>query len=39
MEITDLTIYHEKYLIFVLAAIALLVAEFLLEKIVLKRIP
>jgi Ca-activated chloride channel family protein len=39
VEITDLTIYHEKYLIFVLAAIALLVAEFLLEKIVLKRIP
>ncbi|MBR0332589.1 MAG: VWA domain-containing protein, partial [Alistipes sp.] len=39
VEITDLTIYHEKYLILVLAAIALLVAEFLLEKIVLKRIP
>jgi Ca-activated chloride channel family protein len=39
VEITDLTIYHEKYLIFVLVAIALLVAEFLLEKIVLKRIP
>ena len=39
VEITDLTIYHEKYLIFVLAVIALLVAEFLLEKIVLKRIP
>jgi Ca-activated chloride channel family protein len=39
VEITDLTIYHERYLIFVLAAIALLLAEFLLEKVVLKRIP
>lgn len=39
VEITDLTIYHERYLVFVLAAIALLLAEFLLEKIVLKRIP
>ena len=39
VEITDLTIYHEKYLLFVLAAIALLLSEFLLEKIVLKRIP
>ena len=39
VEITDLTIYHEKYLIFVLAAIALLLAEFLLEKVILKRIP
>ena len=39
VEITDLTIYYERYLIFVLAAIALLLAEFLLEKVVLKRIP
>ena len=39
VEITDLTIYHERYLVFVLAAIALLLVEFLLEKIVLKRIP
>ena len=39
VEITDLTIYHERYLIFVLAAIALLLAEFLLEKVILKRIP
>mgnify|MGYP003304851419 CR=1 FL=1 len=39
VEITDLTIYHERYLVLVLAAIALLLVEFLLEKIVLKRIP
>ena len=39
VEITDLTIYHERYLVLVLAAIALLLAEFLLEKVVLKRIP
>ena len=39
VEITDLTIYHERYLLFVLVAIALLLAEFLLEKVILKRIP
>ena len=39
VEITDLTIYHEQFLQWVLLAIALLLAEFLLEKVVLKRIP
>ncbi len=39
VEITDLTIYHERFLPLLLLAIGLLVAEFLLEKVVLKRIP
>lgn len=39
VEITDLTIYHEEYLLLVLVAIALLVAEAVIEKIILKRIP
>ena len=39
VEITDLTIYHERFLPLLLLAIGLLVAELLLEKVVLKRIP
>ena len=39
IEVTDLTIYHEQFLPLLLLAIGLLVAEFLIEKIVLKRIP
>ena len=39
VEITDLTIDHERFLPLLLLAIGLLVAEFLLEKVVLKRIP
>ena len=39
VEVTDLTIYHEQFLPLLLLAIGLLVAEFLIEKIVLKRIP
>ena len=39
VEITDLTIYHEQFVALLLLAIGLLVAEMLLEKLVLKRIP
>ena len=39
VEITDLTIYHEQFVALLLLAIALLVAEVLLDKLVLKRIP
>lgn len=39
VEVTDLTIYHEQFLPLLLLAIGLLVVEFLIEKIVLKRIP
>ena len=39
VEITDLTIYHEQFVALLLLAVALLVAEMLLDKLVLKRIP
>ncbi len=39
VEVTDMTIYHEHFMLLLLLAIALLVAEMLLDKIVLKRIP
>lgn len=39
VEKFDITHVHEEYLIYVLAAIALLVLEFLVKYIVLKRIP
>lgn len=39
VEKFDITHVHEEYLIFVLVAIALLVLEFLVKYIVLKRIP
>ena len=39
VEVTDLTIYHEQFLALLLMAIALLAAEMLIEKLVLKRIP
>lgn len=39
VEVMDMTIYHEYFLRFLLLAIALLVAEMLLDKVVLKRIP
>ena len=39
VEKFDITHIHEEYLIFVLAAIVLLVLEFLVKYIVLKRIP
>ncbi len=39
VEVMDMTIYHEYFLRFLLLTIALLVAEMLLDKVVLKRIP
>ena len=39
VEVTDLTIYHEQFVALLLMAIALLAAEMLIEKLVLKRIP
>lgn len=39
VEVADMTIYHEHFMLLLLLAIALLVAEMLLDKIVLKRIP
>ena len=38
-RVMDLTIYHELFVPMLLLAIGLLVAEMLLEKLVLKRIP
>jgi Ca-activated chloride channel family protein len=39
VEITDLTLYHERSLPLMLMALALLVAEFIFAHIILKRIP
>ena len=39
VEITDLTLYHERSLPLLLMALALLVAEFIFAHIILKRIP
>ena len=39
VEVTQSTVYHELYVAWVLAAIALLLVEFLFDKLVLKRIP
>ena len=39
VEITELTIYHEKFLPLLLLAMALLLAEFIFSHIILKRIP
>lgn len=39
VEITDLTLYHENWLMLLVAALALLAVEFLLSHILLKRIP
>lgn len=39
VEVTDTTVYHELFAVWVLAAFALLVLEFLTEKLLLKRIP
>lgn len=39
VEVTDTTVYHELFAAWVLAAFALLAAEFLTEKLLLKRIP
>lgn len=39
VEVTDTTVYHELFAVWVLAAFALLMLEFLTEKLLLKRIP
>ena len=39
VEITDLTIYHERFVELLVLAMALLLAEFILDRIILKRIP
>ena len=39
VEVTEHVSYHELYLVWVLAALGLLLAEFLLSNLVLKRIP
>ncbi len=39
VEITDLTIYHEEFLPWLVAALALLLLEFIFSNIILKRIP
>ena len=39
VEITDMTIYHERFVSLLVLAVALLLAEFILDKIILKRIP
>jgi len=39
VEVTESTVYHELFVRWVLAAIALLLAEFLIDKLLLKRIP
>ncbi len=39
VEISDFTTYHERYLILVLVAIAILILETLLSSLILKRLP
>ena len=39
VEVMQSTVYHELYVVWVLAAIALLICEFIVEKLLLKRIP
>jgi Ca-activated chloride channel family protein len=39
VEITDLTLYHENWLIILLGALALLMMEFIISQLLLKRIP
>ena len=39
VEITDMTIYHERFVSLLVLAVALLLAEFILDRIILKRIP
>lgn len=39
VEITDFTVYHEEFLPWLLAAMALLLLEFVFSNIILKRIP
>ena len=39
VEITRSTLYHELFVVWVLAAVALLICEFVVEKLLLKKIP
>ncbi len=39
VEIAERTLYHEKFLVWVVAALSLLVAEFLVKYLILKRLP
>ena len=39
VEITDMTIYYERFVSLLVLAVALLLAEFILDRIILKRIP
>ncbi len=39
VEITDFTVYHEEFLPWLLAAMALLLLEFVFSNVILKRIP
>lgn len=39
VEVEHRTLYHEKYLVWVLAAIALLIVDFLVKYLILKRLP
>ena len=39
VEVMQSTVYHELYVVWVLAALALLACEFIVEKLLLKRIP
>ncbi len=39
VEISERTLYHEQFLVWVLAALALLFAEFVLKYLILKRLP
>ena len=39
VEITDLTLYHENWLMRLLGALALLMMEFIVSQLLLKRIP
>ncbi len=39
VEITDLTLYHENWLMILLGALALLMMEFIVSQLLLKRIP
>ncbi|MBR2351521.1 MAG: VWA domain-containing protein [Alistipes sp.] len=39
VEITEFTVMHEEYLLYVVAALLLLIAEIIINRLILKRIP
>ena len=39
VEVTDYTVYHERFLALLLAALGVLLLEFVFSNIILKRIP